>query len=164
MSFLGCIVTLMKTSGVDVLVITTFCGITSIVYGKAWTNALRAYRVMIAVLPQSFYLNCTNTHQVLSDYLKTAREYPTERLWVDCLVKPTLLPLMFLSGERNGDFLLQQHCLRAMLPYFVAGVTTIMPANSAGMYNRYTMGHMTLRGTTGHIYSVFVNDIVWFLK
>ena len=24
---------------------------------------------------------------------------------------------MFLCGERNGDFLLQQHCLKAMLPY-----------------------------------------------
>ena len=39
-----------------------------------------------------------------------------------CFVKPTLLSLMFLRGERNGDFLLQQHCLKAMLPYlFAAG-------------------------------------------
>jgi hypothetical protein len=28
--------------------------------------------------------------------------------------------LMFRRGERNGDFLLQQHCLKAMLPYFFA--------------------------------------------
>ncbi|KAK2159105.1 hypothetical protein NP493_1749g00012 [Ridgeia piscesae] len=27
---------------------------------------------------------------------------------------------MFLRGERNGDSLLQQHCLKAMLPYFFA--------------------------------------------
>ena len=27
---------------------------------------------------------------------------------------------MFLRGERNGDFLLQQHCLKTMLPYFFA--------------------------------------------
>lgn len=39
---------------------------------------------------------------------------------MDCLVKPTLLALMFLRGERNGDFLLQQYCLKAMLPYFFA--------------------------------------------
>ena len=37
-------------------------------------------------------------------------------------VKPTLLSLMFLRREWNGDFLLQQHCLKAMLPYvFAAG-------------------------------------------
>ena len=39
---------------------------------------------------------------------------------MDCFVKPTLLSLMFLPGERNGDFLLQLHCLKAMLPYFIA--------------------------------------------
>lgn len=27
---------------------------------------------------------------------------------------------MFLHGERNGDFLLQQYCLKMMLPYFFA--------------------------------------------
>ena len=37
---------------------------------------------------------------------------------MDCFAKPTLLSLMFLRGERNGDFLLQQHCIKAMLPYF----------------------------------------------
>ena len=47
---------------------------------------------------------------------------------MDCLVKPTLLALMFLLGERSGDFLLKQHCLKAMLPYFFKQVTTIMSA------------------------------------
>ena len=39
---------------------------------------------------------------------------------VCCFVKPTLLSPIFLPGDRNGDFLLQQHCLKAMLPYFFA--------------------------------------------
>ena len=39
---------------------------------------------------------------------------------MDCFLKPTLLSLMFLRRERDGDFLLQQHCLKAMLPYFFA--------------------------------------------
>ena len=56
----------------------------------------------------------------LNVYLETARGHPTGRLWVDCFVKPTLLSLMFLPGEGNGDFLLQQQCLKAMLPYFFA--------------------------------------------
>ncbi len=120
MSFLGCILTLMKSSGVDVLISAAFGGITSIMNGKAWTNALRAYRLIIAVLLQSFYSNGCKTYQELTDYMETAREHPTGRLWVDCLVKPTLLALMFMRGERNGDYLLQQHCLNAMLPYFFA--------------------------------------------
>ena len=39
---------------------------------------------------------------------------------MDCIVKPTLLSLMFLPGDRNGDFLLQQQCLKTMLSYFFA--------------------------------------------
>ena len=80
MSFLGCIGKLMKASGVDVLMSAAFGGITSIVNGKAWTNALRTCRLTIAVLLQGFYSNGAKTYQELSDYLKTAREHPTGRL------------------------------------------------------------------------------------
>ena len=116
----GCIGTLMKASGVDILIGAAFAGITSIVNGKAWANALRAYRLITAVLLQNFYSSGAKTYAELCVYLETAREHPTGRLWVDCLIKPTLLSLMFLHGERNSDFLLEQHCLKAMLPYFFA--------------------------------------------
>ena len=112
----------MKASGVEVLMSAAFGCITSIINGKAWTNALRAYCLTIAVLLRSFYSNGAKTYQELSDYLEAAREHPTGRLRVDCIIKPTLIALMFLRGEHNGDFLLQQHCLNSMLPYFfVAG-------------------------------------------
>ena len=52
-SFLCCIGTLMKASGVDILISVAFAGIN----GKAWTNALRTYRLIIAVLLQNFYSN-----------------------------------------------------------------------------------------------------------
>ena len=119
-SFLGCIGTLLKASGVKILISAEFAGITSIVNGKAWTNGLRAYRLIIAMLLQNFYTNCAKTYEELIVYLETARGDQTGRLWVDCFLKPTLLWLMFLRRERNGDFLLQQQCLKAMLPYFFA--------------------------------------------
>ena len=128
MNFLGCVGTLMKASGVDVLISAAFAGITSIVNGKAWTNALRAYRLIMAVLLQNFYSNGAKTYEELNVYLETARGHPTGRLWVDCFVKPTLLSLMFLRGERNGDFLLQQHCPRQCCHTSSQQVTTIMPA------------------------------------
>ena len=45
MSFLGCIGTLMKASGVEVLPKAAFGGVSGIITGKSWTNALRAYRL-----------------------------------------------------------------------------------------------------------------------
>ena len=81
---------------------------------------------------------------LLNVYLKTVRGHPTGcpltvtllsvMFWlshccqscsgchtvVSHVLAVTLLSVMFLRGERNGDFLLQQHCLKAMLPYFFA--------------------------------------------
>ena len=70
----------------NILISAAFAGITSIVNGKA--NALRAYRLIIAVLLNNFYSSGTKTYEELIVYLKTAGEHLTGRLWVDCLVKP----------------------------------------------------------------------------
>ena len=71
---------LVKASGVDILISAVFAGITSTVNGKAWTNALRAYRLIIAVLLHNFYSNGAKTHEELIVYLETPREHPTGRL------------------------------------------------------------------------------------
>ena len=60
------------------------------------------------------------TYQELSEYLEAVREHPVGRLCVDCLIKLTLLPLQLLHARRDGDFLLQQVTLEAMMPYFFA--------------------------------------------
>ena len=87
MKFLDYVGTLMKASGVDVLISAAFAGITSIVNRKAWTNALRAYRLIIAMLLHNFYSNGAKTYEELNVYLETARGHPTGRLRVDCFVK-----------------------------------------------------------------------------
>ena len=120
MSFLGCIGTLMSASGVDVLLSAAFGCVNGIITGKAWTNALRAYRLLTAVLLSDLFKTGAKTHHELSDYLEMARRHPTGRLWVDCLIKPTLLALQFLRAQKEGDFLLQQDSLKAMMPYFFA--------------------------------------------
>ena len=94
----------MKASGVDILISGAFAGITSIVTGKAWANALWAYCLIIAVLLQNFYLNAPKTYEDL----ETAREHLTERLWVDCFVNPTQLSLMFQFGGHGAGGLVSQ--------------------------------------------------------
>ena len=73
MSFLGCIETLMRASGVDILTSAAFACFTSIVKnnGKAWTNGLWAYRVITAVLLYKLYLNGAKTygHHNYAQYL-----------------------------------------------------------------------------------------------
>ena len=117
MSFLGCIGTLMNASGVDVLLTAAFGGVAGIFTGKSWTNALRAYRIITTVLLQDFFQGGAKTYQELSEYI---REHPVGRLWVDCLIKSTLLALQLLHAQRGGDFLLHQISLEVRMPYFFA--------------------------------------------
>ena len=116
MSFLGCIRTLMKASGVDVLLTAAFGGLAGIITGKSWPNALRAYRLITTVLLQDFFQSGAKTNQELSEYLEAVRDHPVGRLLVDCLIKPTLLALQLLRAQRDGDFLLQQVSLEARMP------------------------------------------------
>ena len=116
MSFLGCIGTLVKASGVDVLLTAAFGGLAGIITGKSWPNALRAYRLITTVLLQDFFQSGAKTNQELSEYLEAVRDHPVGRLWVDCLIKPTLLALQLLRAQRYGDFLLQQVSLEGRMP------------------------------------------------
>ena len=93
MSFIGCIGTLMKASGMDVLLTAAFGGLAGIITGKSWPNAPRDYRLITTVLLQDFFQSGAKTYQELSEYLESVRDHPAGRLWVDCLMKPTLLAL-----------------------------------------------------------------------
>ena len=116
MSFLGCIGTLMKASGVGVLLTAAFEGLAGIITGKSWPNALRAYRLITTALLEDFVQSGAKTYQELSEYLEAVRDKPVGRLWVDCLIKPTLLALQLLRAHRDGNFLHQQVSLEAMMP------------------------------------------------
>ena len=121
MSFIGTIGYTMKATGIDELVGSAFGGIPNILNGKAWPKSMRAFRMIVAALLDSF-LEGEKSHDDIIRYLDRARNHPTGKLWVDCFIIPTLIAHRFLRAEREGDWLLQQECLDIMLPYFfVAG-------------------------------------------
>ena len=53
-SLVGCIWTLMKGSGLDVLVGEAFGSMNGIITGVAWVRAMRAFRMVLAALLQIF--------------------------------------------------------------------------------------------------------------
>ena len=105
MSFLGCIGTLMKVSCMDMLLIVAFGGVADIITVK-WTNALRACHLIRTVLLQDVFQSGTKTYQELREYKEAVREHPFERLWVYCLIKPSLLALQLLHAHGDCYFLL----------------------------------------------------------
>lgn len=117
-SFLGCIGTLMKGSGLEMYVAAAYGGLTGIFNGKSWVKALRAFRGVAAALLQRFLSTETKTFQELEAYLETARMHPTGRHWVDNFLIPVLLVHQFERAEREGDVHLKHVTMRRMLKYF----------------------------------------------
>jgi hypothetical protein len=119
----GCICHLMKGSGLETLIGAAFGGVSSIMgHGKPWVRAIRAFRMVSSILLQSFLQTGFKTWEEVCEYLEKARQYPTGPSWVDNLVIPTLFAHQLLRSEREGDWFLQQLCIRRLLPYFfIAG-------------------------------------------
>ena len=67
-------------------------------------------------------------------YHESAKSHSTGSLWVDCLIKPTMIAHSFVRSWHEGDFLLEQHYLKEMLPYFFA--------SGHHNYARYVIWHL----------------------
>ena len=120
MSCLGCIGTLMKGSGLEVILRVAFGSLKSILSGKAWPQALRAYRMLSAALMHGFLSQEPRSYEDIERYLNQVSGNPTGKLWVDCLIKPTLIAHIFVQAECEGNLLLREKCLEDMIPYFFA--------------------------------------------
>ena len=77
-------------------------GVADIITGER-TNALRACHLITTVLLRDYFQGGAKTYTELSKYKEAVREHPFDRLWVDCLSKPSRLAL----SQRDGYFLLQ---------------------------------------------------------
>lgn len=49
-----------------------------------------------------------------------ASKSKTTKLWVDMLIKPVFIMMMFIRAEREADWPLHLEAFRMMLPYFFA--------------------------------------------
>ena len=49
-----------------------------------------------------------------------ATESKTTKLWVDVLIKPMYIIMMFIRAEREGDWPLHLEAFSLMMPYFFA--------------------------------------------
>ena len=120
MSFLGCIGTLMKGSGLDTLFGSAFGGLTGLMSGKV--RAMMAFRMVSAALLENFLQANENNFDDILAHIEDARKHPPGRPWVNNLLMPTLLDHHFLRAEREGSWLFQQLCIEHMLLYlFSAG-------------------------------------------
>ena len=110
MSFLGCIGTLMKGSGLDTFVGSAFGDLAGIMSGKV--RATRAFRMVSAALLENFLQVNENNFDDILAHIEDGRKHPPGRHWVNNLLMPTLLAhqfLQFLPDTAKADLIVGAH-------------------------------------------------------
>ena len=123
MSFVGAVGTLMRGSGLEEILKSTFAGVPKLLSGKKFPQNVRALRIVTEELlrPLLDYHQELHSTKELTEYLALeSQKSNTTKLWVDCLIKPVLIMMKFVRAEREGDWPLHLCAVEEMLPYFFA--------------------------------------------
>ena len=122
MSFVGSIRTLMANSGLSEILNDVFGGVDKMLIGKKFPQNIRTLRMLAEVILQGPLDDHTlgsyaELMEVLEDLAERSR---TAKLWVDVLIKPVFIMMMFVRAEREGDWPLHLEAFEQMIPYFFA--------------------------------------------
>ena len=122
MSFIGAVGNLMAETGLADIISSAFAGVHKMLIGKKFPMCMRALRMVVEVILEELIKELkVQCYDVLMASLEErAQKSRTCKLWLECLIKPVLLMMAYVRAEREGDWLLHAHCVKAMIPYFFA--------------------------------------------
>ena len=122
MSFVGAVGTLMRGSGLEEILKSSFGGVPKLLSGKKFPQNVRALRIVTEEIlrPVLDDQGLHTTNDLLKYLDLKSQQSSTTKLWVDCLIKPVLIMMKFVRAEREGDWPLHLCAVEDMLPYFFA--------------------------------------------
>ena len=120
MSFVGAVGTLMTDTGLEPIMNVAFGGVTKMLIGKKYPQNVRALRMVVEELLRG--LITTGRFQSYSQLMKEleylASQSRTTKLWLNNLIKPVLIMMLFIRAEREADWPLHLFATKMMMPYF----------------------------------------------
>ena len=122
MSYIGSIGNLMAGTGVKEILEKAFGGVPKMLIGKKYPQNLRALRMLVEELLRPLLKDGKiDSHSKLMSVLEEkSNSSRTTKLWVDVLIKPIFLCLLFVRAEREGDWPLHLEAVQNMIPLFFA--------------------------------------------
>ncbi len=120
MSFIGAVGTLMANTGLTEVMQIAFGGVAKMLTGKKFPQNLRALRLIVEELLRPIINDTENYDELIALLDSKSHESRTAKLWVDNLIKPVLLMMVFVRAEREADWVLHLSAVATMLPYFFA--------------------------------------------
>ena len=121
MDFVEAVGTLCAGSGLTDILKSTFGSVEKMLEGKKYPQNVRALRMLSEellrpiLLSQTDVQSMTDLYNLLDDISQQSK---TSQMWVDVVIKPTLLMMLFLRADHEGDFALHITVANMKLPYF----------------------------------------------
>ena len=120
MSFVGCCGTLMAGSGLLEILSVAFAGVPKMLSGKKFPQNVRALRMVAEEILREFVNDVDSPEDLTNKLERAAAKSPTSKLWVDYLLKPVFIMMLYERAEKEGEFLLHLRAIELMLSYFFA--------------------------------------------
>ena len=97
-----------------------FGSVQKMMSGKRYPQNVHALRIVVEVLLAK-HIKDQDTPDQLDTFLQSvSSQSPTSQLWVDNLIKPVNLMMMFTRAERESDWHLHLYTTHKMIDYFHA--------------------------------------------
>ena len=88
--------------------------------GKNFPQNTRALRIVVEEILNPLVKESTSFDNLMDLLKDKSQQSRTAKLWVECLIKPVFLMMMFVKAEREANWLLHLECVERILPYFFA--------------------------------------------
>lgn len=146
MSFVGFVGKLMKNSGVDRLLKAAFAGVEKMLICKKFPMNVEALRIVVIELLRGIITEETTHEEMVSTLQSLSEKSLLAKQWIDNLIDPVFLMLMYIRAEREGAFLLHLYCCWKMIPYlFAAGHWNYARDGIVYLYSMEKMPHNLLK-------------------
>ena len=113
----------MAESGLENMLQVAFSGVPNMLSGKNFPHNKRALRLLTDEFLRGVIIDM-NDSESYSDLMQILDERAiqsrTTRLWVDNIIKPVFIMMMFVRSEREADWPLHLWAVQKMIPYFFA--------------------------------------------
>ena len=118
MIFVGCADKLMANSGLEKLVGSAFGGVSKMLIGKIFPMNIRALRLVVLELLHGLVDEIADYDDLIFFLDSLAIKSHLAKHWVNNLIKPVLIMMLYLRAEQQAEFALHLYACRQMFPYF----------------------------------------------
>ena len=120
MSFVGSVGALMGHSGLEEVLNAAFGGVIRMLTGKNFPQNTRALPMVAEELFQPIISRAESHEDLVSILEKEATKSRTAKEWVENLIIPVLIMMIYVRVEREAEWSLHLWAMQQMIPYFFA--------------------------------------------